>query len=215
MNNNNLKNKIIVTTGVILIIIGFTLLLSDYVKEKRDLVFSEVNLEILDEFDEEKAIEQEENNEEVEDETLGQEEGQDNNSYEYYLATIDVPKAEIHRGFYDKDSSLNEVNSNVMLLKESDYPDTKNGNVILAAHSGNYSNSYFTNLNRLEIGDKAYITYKDTKYVYTIVNIYDVEKTGTVSIYRNKNKSTLTMITCNLNDNSKQTIYIAELTGRE
>ena len=47
MNNNNLKNKILVTTGVILITMGLTLLLSDYVKEKRDLVFSDINLEIL------------------------------------------------------------------------------------------------------------------------------------------------------------------------
>ena len=129
--NNNLKNKIIITTGVILITMGFTLLLSDYVKEKRDLVFSEVNLEILSQYEEE-APEEEETPEKEEEST-----------YEYYIATLEVPKAEISRGFYDKDSDLNEVNSNILFLKESDYPDTKNGNVILAAHSGNYSNSYF------------------------------------------------------------------------
>lgn len=209
MNNNNLKNKILVTTGVILITMGLTLLLSDYIKEKRDLVFSDINLEILEEFN---SQEQEKEEKEKEVEVVEEEPTE---GYEYYIATIDIPKAEISRGFYNKASELNEVNSNILILKESDYPDKKNGNVILAAHSGNYSNSYFTNLNRLTNGDLAYITYKNKKYTYKITNIYDVEKTGTVSVYRNKNKSTLTLITCNLNDNTKQTIYVAELIGKE
>jgi sortase A len=213
--NNNLKNKIIVTTGVLLIVIGFTLLLSDYVKEKRDLVFSTVNLEILEEFNGESTDNSEEEVADTEEEVEEEETESTNSTYEYYLASLEIPKSNISRGFYDKDSSLNEVNSNIYFLPESDYPDTKNGNVILAAHSGNYSNSYFTNLNKLEEGDKAYIKYKNVTYTYKIVNIYDVEKTGTVSIYRNMNKSTLTLITCNLNDNTKQTIYIAELIGKE
>ena len=210
MNNNNLKNKIFVTTGVILITMGLTLLLSNYVKEKRDLVFSDINLEILEEYNKEEKKEEPKEEPEVEVVEEEPEEG-----YEYYIATLEIPKAEISRGFYNKNSELNEVNSNILILNESDYPDKKNGNVILAAHSGNYSNSYFTNLNRLTNGDLAYITYKNKKYTYKITNIYDVEKTGTVSIYRNKYKSTLTLITCNLNDNTKQTIYIAELIGKE
>ena len=73
----------------------------------------------------------------------------------------------------------------------------------------------FTNLNKLGNGDLAYIKYNNVTYTYKIVNIYDVLKTGTVSIYRDKNKSTLTLITCNLKDNTKQTIYIAELISKK
>ncbi len=217
MNKSSLKNRIIVTTGVLLITIGFTLLLSNYVKEKRDLVFSSVNLEILDEVDQNREEEKTDNNTDTvveEEENVDNNNSSDNN-YEYYLATISIPKAGISRGFYDKDSSLNEVNSNIMILKESDYPDVSYGNVILAAHSGNYANSYFTNLNKLGNGDLAYIKYNNVTYTYKIVNIYDVLKTGTVSIYRDKNKSTLTLITCNLKDNTKQTIYIAELISKK
>ena len=49
------------------------------------------------------------------------------------------------------------------------------------------------------------------KYVYKIVNIYEVEKDGTVAIYRNYDKTTLTLITCTKNNDASQTVYIAEL----
>lgn len=42
MKKNNLKFQ--VAAGVILIISGIPLLLSNYIKEKRDVVFSEMNL---------------------------------------------------------------------------------------------------------------------------------------------------------------------------
>ena len=215
MNNKNLKNRIIITTGVILITIGLALLLSDYVKEKRDLVFSEINLEILAQTEEttkEETTVQEPVADIIEEEPKPEENTTD---YEYYIATLEIPKANISRGFYDKNSSLNNVNDNILFLPESDYPDTKKGNVILAAHSGNMSNSYFTNLNQLVVGDVAYIKYKNTTYTYKIVSIYDVLKDGTVSIYRNKSQTVITLITCNLNDDTKQTIYIGELIKKE
>ena len=40
--------------------------------------------------------------------------------------------------------------------------------------------------------------------------VYKEEKDGTIAIYRNKEKSTLTLITCTKNDNAKQTVYILE-----
>ena len=103
MNKSSLKNRIIVTTGVLLITIGFTLLLSNYVKEKRDLVFSSVNLEILDEVDQNREEEKTDNNTDTvveEEENVDNNNSSDNN-YEYYLATISIPKAGISRGLYE------------------------------------------------------------------------------------------------------------------
>ena len=96
------------------------------------------------------------------------------------------------------------------MLNESSYPDEENGNVILAGHSGNYYNSYFANLWQLEIGDEAYIYYNNSTYIYKIVNIYTEPKDGAVAIRRNRNKSTLTLITCTKDDETTQTIYILE-----
>ena len=47
-------------------------------------------------------------------------------------------------------------------------------------------------------------------WIVPVVNIYKEEKDGTIAIYRNKEKSTLTLITCTKNDNAKQTVYILE-----
>ena len=70
------------------------------------------------------------------------------------------------------------------------------------------------NLNKLTIGDISYIYYGGIKYTYKVNNIYDIEKTGTATITRDLNKTTLTMITCRHNTN-KQIVIISELINQE
>jgi len=217
MKNTNLKYQI--AAGVILIIGGTLALLSDYVKLKRDVVFSEMNLmlstvstegiyteqEVLDtpEATEDNITEQTENNEE------------NNYVYEEYLGIIDIPKIGLYKGFYDKNSSLNNVKFNLYVLPESSYPDINKGNLLIAGHSGNYNNSYFSNLYQLTENDTIIIHYSGLKYIYKIVNIYNEEKTGRVRIFRNKEETILTLITCTKDDDYHQTVYIAELTEIE
>lgn len=207
MKKNNLKFQ--VAAGVILIISGIPLLLSNYIKEKRDVVFSEMNLALSEintrniENDEEKPI--------VEEPTEEVKEDNNNYIYEEYLGVLDIPKINFYKGFYSKTSSLNNVQFNLFVLKESDYPDVVNGNLIIAGHSGNYNNSYFNDLYKLSIDDTVTVHYQGKDYIYKITKIYNEKKTGTVRILRNRNKTSLTLITCTNGDNYHQTIYIAEL----
>lgn len=126
-----------------------------------------------------------------------------------YIAVLKIPKINLERGLVDPNSYLNNVNYNLEILDESAMPDQKNGNVIIAGHSGNARISFFRNLNKLVIGDEVFIDYKNNTYKYKVVDIYDIEKTGTAEIIRNKNKSTLTLITCRHSTN-KQIIVICE-----
>lgn len=208
MKKNNLKFQ--VAAGVILIISGIPLLLSNYIKEKRDVVFSEMNL-ALSEINT-RNIENDEVEEPVVEEPT-EEVKEDNNNYTYeeYLGILDIPKINFYRGFYSKTSSLNNVQFNLFVLKESDYPDVVNGNLIIAGHSGNYNNSYFNDLYKLSINDTVTVHYQGKDYIYKITKIYNEKKTGTVRILRNRNKTSLTLITCTNGDNYHQTIYIAEL----
>lgn len=205
---NNLKFQ--VAAGVILIISGIPLLLSNYIKEKRDVVFSQMNL-ALSEINMSEIT----NNEEVEEpvaEEPTEEVKEDNNyTYEEYLGILDIPKINFYKGFYSKTSNLNNVQFNLFVLKESDYPDVVNGNLIIAGHSGNYNNSYFANLYMLDLEDIITVHYQGKDYTYKITKIYNEEKTGTVRILRNRNKTSLTLITCTKDDDYHQTIYIAEL----
>jgi len=207
MKKNNLKFQ--VAAGVILIISGIPLLLSNYIKEKRDVVFSEMNL-VLSEINT-RDIENVEEDPAVEEPTEEVKEDNNNYIYEEYLGVLDIPKINFYKGFYSKTSSLNNVQFNLFVLKESDYPDVVNGNLIIAGHSGNYNNSYFNDLYKLSIDDTVTVHYQGKDYIYKITKIYNEKKTGTVRILRNRNKTSLTLITCTNGDNYHQTIYIAEL----
>ena len=110
---------------------------------------------------------------------------------EEYLANINIPKININRHLYDISSKENTVDKNIEVLKSSDMPDKEGGNFILASHNGLSPISYFRNLNLLSINDEVIINYKSKDYIYKVSNIYDVNKTGKVSVYRDKNKTTL------------------------
>lgn len=219
MKNNKLKFQI--AAGVVLIIFGTSLLLSDYVKEKREEVFSDMNLALseVNQLDETENVNdsitndviENENKEEISNDT----ENNTNIDYESYLGILEINKINFHKGFYDKNSSLNSVKINIKFLDVSNYPDEDGGNVIIIGHSGNYNNSYFANLYQLVLGDTASIYYNNKKYNYKIVDIYNEYKDGTVTIYRDERKNCLTLITCTKDDDEHQTIYIFELVNVE
>lgn len=209
MKRINFKYQI--AAGVTLLLVGTLLLFSNYIKDKRDVVFSEMNLVLssmdiglIDEIPEEASEEVEDTPEEV---------IEDNNDYTYeeYLGVIDIPKINLYKGFYDKTSNLNNVKFNLFVLSVSAYPDIERGNLLIAGHSGNYSNSYFGKLYLLDIGDDITIHYNNKKYIYEISKIYYENKDGNVRILRDNSKTTLTLITCTKDSNSSQTIYIAYL----
>lgn len=128
-----------------------------------------------------------------------------------YIGYLTIPKINLTKGFLDNRSEENNVDKNILVVNGSNYPDVDKGNFIIAGHSGTGWNSFFNDLYKLNIGDTAYITYKNKKYIYSITNIYTQQKTGKIAIYRDYTKTTLTLITCTNNDSKTQTIYIAEL----
>ena len=201
--------KLQIATGVILLVSGTSVLLSDYVKDKRDVVFSEMNLAIS-ELNKD-TLEQIDNNDTEEEKVIDKKEEKKEQYYEEYIGVLEISKINFYKGFYNKNSGLNNVDYNLYVLPESSYPDVVNGHLMIAGHSGTYNNSYFANLYKLNVGDTANVTYKGKKYTYKITDIYYEKKTGTVRILRDKNKTTLTLITCTKDDEAHQTIYIAEL----
>lgn len=212
--NNNYKDTIIL--GVILITFGITLLSNNYIKTKREETFNDMNLILLDSYiAEEKNEENKVNNSTIEENSKTEEEILENvseskNDYEPYIGILKIPKINLERGFYDKNSTLNNVDYNILFHSKSSYPDEVNGNVILASHSGTSSISYFKKLYLLEKDDIAYLTYSGNTYTYKVINIYYEEKDGSIAIYRDENKNILTLITCTKDDSSKQTVYILE-----
>ena len=128
---------------------------------------------------------------------------------ENYLFEIEIPKINLKKEVYNLDSELNNVNIGIELLEPLSLPENENSCIILASHNGNSNVSYFNKLYKLELKDKIIINYNQKKYVYQIVNIYDILKNGKAVIKKYNYNNIVVLITCKGND--KQTIYIASL----
>ena len=229
METNNLKKRI--TLGVILIIVGTFFFTKDFIADKREKVFSSMNLELTELLASNEVVEEKTEEQKPVEEQPQQPQQEAQNTitppqaelapqkpkedYETYTGILAIPKINFSKGFYKKESSLNNVKFNLKILPQSTYPDEDKGNTIIIGHSGNYNNSYFANLYKLEKGDTAAIKYSNKTYTYKIVNIYTDNKDGTVTIYRDETKTCLTLITCTKDDSTKQTIYISELINIE
>lgn len=193
-----------VTIGILLLFLGIGCLSFTYFKTIKSNIFNEKNLKYFEEVDIAETIE------EVVDETVPEETTTPVINYNY-IGYLDIPKINLKRGFVSLNSKYNSISYNVMLIKGSSMPDVKNGNLILAAHRGNSSVSFFDKLYKLNLGDKANVTYNDKIYTYKLVNTYLEAKDGTIAIYRDENKTTLTLITCTRGDKKTQTVFIFEL----
>ncbi len=204
---DKLSTRTIVIIAFALMAGGFLLITNDYLAGKKDKAYEKVSVSLFTDNNTGEVVDNTPQNIAEGEVEMTQEETRNGN----YLGVLKIDKINLEQGFYDKDNEFNNVSKNVTLLGPSSYPDEKNGNTILVAHSGSSYIGYFKHLYQLEVGDLASIIYKGKTYVYKIVNIYDDTKDGDVTIYRNKNKTTLTMITCTKDDDTKQTIYVAEL----
>lgn len=132
-----------------------------------------------------------------------------------YIGYLKIPKINLIKGFVDKRSTENDVEKNILVVAGSNYPDVEKGNLILAGHSGTGWKAFFNELYRMNTNDLVFITYKNKKYTYKITNIYKQPKVGKIAIYRNYDKTTLTLVTCTNNDDATQTVYISELQNVE
>lgn len=198
------RNLIFIIIGFFLIAIGLGYLTYEYVSEKE--VNNKENNQIeeyLNETDEEQV--NVDKTKETKSETQVQEK---------YSMVLKIPKIDLNKGLYDIDSSKNNVKYNIEIIKGSDMPDVVNGNLILAGHNGTSSIAFFNKLYKINNGDEVYIYYQNIEYTYKIVDIYDVPKTGEVTIYRNPNETIIALITCKKGTRDKQSVYIGNLISK-
>lgn len=201
----NKRYSIITYVGIFLFFLGISCLIYNYYENKKQ---ESLENEMIEEFfevedEEEKVIE-----EPKEEQPIKQ------NVVVNYMAVLEIPKINLKRGLVDKNSSSNNVNRNIYILKETTLPDEQiNSHIILAAHSGNSYISFFRNLKKLDMKDNIYFYYKGVKYIYEVSNKYEIEKTGTTELMQT-NTSDITLITC-ISGTNKQIVYVATLIDKE
>lgn len=129
------------------------------------------------------------------------------NTYEErykYNAVLEIPSINLKRGILEINNKYNNADYNIELVKEEDV-------IVLAAHNGNYYNSYFGNLSRLQLGDTINY-YKDGKtYQYIYSDSYEIKKDGYADLYYKKDKKSIILITCKDNSDDAQIVHIGYL----
>ena len=210
--NKNIKSQLF-KVGFFFLIVGILVIISTPLKKLKEEVFEEMRLAIFQSnINSENTTISDVNTENLTVTTENTEIAKENDrkaNYSY-IGQLSIPKINLKRGFVSKESKYNNIEYNITIANEADYPDVPMGNFILMAHSGNAYISFFDRLYKLEIGDEASVSYNAVTYNYRLTNIYNQAKTGTVAIYRNPFVKTLTLITCTHNDYYNHTIYIFE-----
>ena len=208
------RTSTVLLFSIMVFVLGLYLISYNYLVAKKEKIYSKMNLllyedEIPERIDDNKQV--------TEPEVVKEEKEvkeQKNISYNY-IGKIQIDKINLNRGFLDINSPYNNVSRNVTVIEKSSYPDVENGNLILAAHSGNCAICYFDKLYKLALNDKAIVDYNNYKYTYILKDIYNVPKTGEVEIRRNIDQTVLTLITCTHGSDTEQSVYIFELSKKE
>lgn len=128
-----------------------------------------------------------------------------------YLAVIEIPSISLNTGIVMSNSSFSTMNRNVSIYPTSDMPNVENGNFILFAHNGSSRVAYFKNISKLKNGNEIFIYYNNEKFTYKVINKYEVAMTDKTPLYKIKDKTIITLITCKSGNNKFRTIIVGEL----
>ena len=212
--SKKLKKSQTLLIGSLLVFGGIVFLSGNYLMKMREQVFSDMKIAMMGPSVPAETTPGTPDDPAIVPETPG-ETYEENYTFDYsiYYGVLEIPKIWLKRGFYNVGSRYNSIKYNVTMVDGSTMPGDGVGNLILMAHSGDSYISFFANLYRLGIGDDCYITQNGVQYHYQIVNIYEVQKSGMMVLNYNPEAMTLTLVTCTKDNDSLQTVYVAEYAG--
>ena len=127
------------------------------------------------------------------------------------LMTLTIPKINFKGKIYNKNSKLNNIDKNIIIMNESNMPDEEEGIIIIGGHSGYGKYAYFKDLNKLDINDEVIINYLGNNYTYRVVDYHLDLKDGSISINNINKKNKLFLYTCNPNDKNNYLVYVCEI----
>lgn len=180
----------IINIGYLLLIIGAIIISNDHIIERKEIITEKNKIEY----------------------TLQQQTGYlVKENIDVYNMILSIPQIQLKKGIYEKEDARNNIEKNIQIHEKSAYPNQENSNVILMAHSGSGKKAFFKDLNKLNQDSLIELYYDKVKYIYKIDNYYIINKNGIASIKRDITKKTITLITCDQNDKTKQLIYIGYL----
>ena len=231
MNKDNLSNKQFVFIALVIIFCGVAIIGHDYFLAKRAKAYEDMSILLSQEPEAVEEVAGDPNSSRIINNGSSRSNNRQSSSGNHdtsgkvkktnltynYAGRLKIPEINLNRGFVKYGSVGNNVNQNIAIMKGSKYPDVEGSNFIIAAHNGSGWNAYFTNIDKLKIGSKAYVTYNGKQYNYVLTKIYsDPKGDGRVTIKRTTSKKQLTLITCKRPDYKKYYLVLMfEITGEK
>lgn len=127
------------------------------------------------------------------------------------ISILEIPKINLKQQLSEINSSENDINKNIFVVKETIFPSTcKKSHIILAAHSGYNKIAFFKRLPELSKDDIINFYYQNKKYTYKVIRKKEIAKNGTMTLEVTSSDD-ITLITC-LKGTNKQIVYQGILT---
>ena len=160
--SKNIKSQL-PKVGFFFLIVGILIFISTPLKKLKGEVFEEMRLAIfqlnINENNDKTTISDiNTENLQVTTENITEAEENDKKANYYYIGELSIPKIKLRRGFVSKESRYNNIEYNITIANESNYPDVPLGNFILMAHSGKAYRSFFDKVYKLQIGGEARVS---------------------------------------------------------
>lgn len=199
MGDGKLSNKQFVTIALIIILCGIAIVGHDYFVSKKFNSYEKMSILLSQEPEYVEEVSESENvvsNNNTNVSTPSVDKKKPTTVTYNYIGRLKIPEINFNRGFVKYGAYGNNVDQNIAILSGSTYPDDAYSNFILAGHNGSRWNAFFKDIDKLSLGDNAYIVYKGKQYTYTLVKSYSDRQGDGVVLYRHSGKKQLTLITC-------------------
>ena len=181
-----MREKIRKLTGIILILVGLTIISSIVYKKietkKKQQELQNILEQVINEEKEEVTGEKQEQEQELE----------SINGYKP-IALMEIPSINLSQGIVEgiSDASLQYYLGH---FEDSVGPGEK-GNFSIAGHRVSDYSEAFVNLYKAEIGDEIIVKANKKEYIYKITNSFIVSPTD-ISVLENTDSATITLVTC-------------------
>lgn len=130
------------------------------------------------------------------------------------IGTLTINKINLSKKLYSINDPLNNIEKNITILNYSNEPSKDNSIIFIAAHSGTGKLAFFKDLNKLETNDTIELTYKNKLYIYQVKDIWEIKKTGNISVEKEEINQ-LILTTCSPTKDNYQLIINSILIKKE
>lgn len=120
------------------------------------------------------------------------------------IGFIEIPKIKVNVPIYLGANKKN-LNKGAVHLTETSYPiGGENTNTVIAAHRSDYKKRLFRKIDKLKIGDIAYIINFHDKLKYKVIDYKVIEPSNLEYLYIEEGKDLLVLISCHPYPTNKQ-----------